>query len=453
MMPHLALDSTILAALLAPGILLLVLAAFVAFGRPLAERTVGRLTAATMLFTLTAMLSALVIYVAGHRPHVISFGAWFSWGEGSTVFDFFVDLRSLVFATVTTVICGVVAAFSNRYLHREAGYNRYFLLFAAFVQGMLLVVLAGSVEVLFAGWELLGLSSALLVGYFHERRAPVVNAMHVFTVYRISDAAMLSAAVLLHHWAGGGGLAVLFSSDLAPASGLSTLEATVIALLLGIAVAGKSALLPFSSWLPRAMEGPTPSSAVYYGSLSIHAGSFLLLRAAPLLEHAPVARVAVALAGLTTALYAAFVARVQTDVKSTLSYAALTQVGLITMEIAAGWYTLAFAHMLGHASYRLLQFLSAPNALHDLHEIENALGAKASAVPRHVSAPERESKVTYVRYLAALERGFIDFVLNRLLLIPVLGLVRGLDRMDRKLCGSLPLRGIRQREAQGHRND
>ncbi len=122
------------------------------------------------------------------------------------------------------------------------------------------------------------------------------------------------------------------------------------------------------------MEGPTPSSAVYYGSLSIHAGCFLLLRAAPLLEHAPAARVLAGVLGAATAIFAALTTRVQSDVKSGLAYAALTQVGLIVLEISIGWYTLAFVHLCGHACFRLLQFLSAPNVLHDLHGMEDAMG-------------------------------------------------------------------------------
>src|SRR5207247_9793375 len=113
--------------------------------------------------------------------------------------------------------------------------------------------------------------------------------------------------------------------------------------------------------------GPTPSIAVYCGSLSIHAGCFLLLRSAPLLEHAPVARVLVGGLGAATAIFAGITTRVQSDVKSSLAYASLTQVGLIVVEISIGWYTIAFIHLSGHACFRLLQFLSAPNVLHDLH--------------------------------------------------------------------------------------
>ena len=146
----------------------------------------------------------------GTGTQLLSYGAWSTSHEGGIAIEFLVDRLSLAFAALSAAIAGVVSAFSNRYLHREPGYNRYFVLLAMFVTGMLLVALAGNVEVLFIGWEFVGLSSALLVAFFHERPAPVSNALRVFSVYRISDAAMLSAAVLLRHVAGTDSLSLLF---------------------------------------------------------------------------------------------------------------------------------------------------------------------------------------------------------------------------------------------------
>jgi NAD(P)H-quinone oxidoreductase subunit 5 len=364
---------------------------------------------------------------------VISYGLWFaSSGEHGFAFEFRVDGLSLGFTMLSTAVCGVVSAFSQRYLHRDPGFTRYFTLFAGFVSGMVLVSLAGSIEVLFTGWELLGLSSALLVAYFHERRAPVTNALRVFAVYRLSDAAMLAAAVLLHHWAGTGSLALLFSDDPGATVGLDGPKATLIAILLIAAVAGKSALLPFSGWLPRAMEGPTPSSAVYYGSLSIHAGCFLLLRAEPLLAQSPMARALAAGAGVLTALYATITARVQTDVKSSLAYASLTQVGIIVLEIALGLTSLAFVHMVGHACFRLLQFLSAPNLLHDLHELEASRGDHPIGDERRAEAGTKRARALY---LLALSRGFVDELIDRWVVAPFAAIVTRCDRLDRWLCG------------------
>jgi NAD(P)H-quinone oxidoreductase subunit 5 len=302
-----------------------------------------------------------------------------------------------------------------------------------FVSGMLLVALAGNVEVLFIGWECVGLSSALLVGFFHERPAPVSNALRVFAVYRISDAAMLSAAVLLHHVAGTDSLSVLFGASTSATTGLTGANATIIAVLLILAVAGKSALLPFSSWLPRAMEGPTPSSAVYYGSLSIHAGCFLLLRSAPLLAHAPAARVLAGALGAATAIFAGITTRVQSDVKSSLAYAALTQVGIIVVEIAIGWYTIAFVHLAGHACFRLLQFLSAPNVLHDLHGMEDAIGDRPSFSGGYLEAVA-SNRMRRRLFLIALERGFLDSILDRVVVEPFTQLARRLTELDQWLC-------------------
>jgi NAD(P)H-quinone oxidoreductase subunit 5 len=287
------------------------------------------------------------------------------------------------------------------------------------------------VAVLFIGWELVGLSSALLVAFFQERPAAVSNAFRVVSVYRISDAAMLSAAVLLRHVAGTDSLSLLFGGTSATAS-VTGANATIIAVLLIVAVAGKSALLPFSSWLPRAMEGPTPSSAVYYGSLSIHAGCFLLLRAAPLLEQAPAARVLAFGLGAATALFAGITARVQSDVKSSLAYASLTQVGIIVTEIAIGWYTLAFIHLAGHACFRLLQFLSAPNVLHDLHGLENVIGEHVS--PESLFSVVRSDRVRRRLFLIALERGFLDSMLDRVVVEPFTRLAGLLTRFDQWLC-------------------
>lgn len=432
------LHASLLVMLLAPPLSLVAMAVPSLLRRPLPEAAISRITRASSTTGFLAAATGLVTHVAsGEGPLVVSFGTWFSAGEAGFSFDFLLDPLSLGFALLSTGLCGVVAAFSSRYLHREPGFTRYFVLFAMFVWGISLVSVAGSVEVLFAGWELLGLSSALLVAFFQDRPAPVANALRVFAVYRISDAAMLVAAVLLHHFAGSGSLAMLFSG--APdTSMLSTSEAVLIASLIIAAVAGKSALLPLSGWLPRAMEGPTPSSAVFYGALSIHAGCFLLLRAEPLLAQSVLAQCLAGAAGATTAIYATLVARVQTDVKSALTYAALTQVGIIVTEIACGLTTLAFVHIVGHASYRLLQFLSAPNILHDLHDLEGKLGP-ADATPE----PQARTSVGPARraiYLAALERGFLDVTIDRVVVGPLARLVHLLDRFDRLLCGGAPAR-------------
>ena len=436
-MPSIPLTVLVLIGVGSPTVLLAGLGVASVVNRPLPERWTGLLAATTMALACAALLVAFTVYgITSPGTQLLSYGTWSTSHEGGIAIEFLVDRLSLAFAALSTAIAGVVSAFSNRYLHREAGYNRYFVLLALFVVGMLLVALAGNVAVLFIGWELVGLSSALLVAFFHERPAAVANAFRVISVYRISDAALLSAAVLLRHVAGTGSLALLFGGTVASPTGLTATNATIIAVLLIVAVACKSALLPFSSWLPRAMEGPTPSSAVYYGSLSIHAGCFLLLRAAPLLEQAPAARLLAGVLGTVTALFAGATTRVQSDVKSSLAYASLTQVGLIVIEIAIGWYTIAFIHLAGHACFRLLQFLSAPNVLHDLHSLEGAMPNHSSA-DRGMLTVLTSDRARHRLFLIALERGFLDSILDGVVVEPFNRVARLFARLDAWLCGAV----------------
>ncbi|HSC27835.1 MAG TPA: proton-conducting transporter membrane subunit [Vicinamibacterales bacterium] len=431
------LTSLVLVGVGSPALLFALLGGLSLVNRPLPEKWTGRLTAGSVTISCAALSVALAAYGTTGGTRLLSYGAWSSSHEGGIAIEFLVDRLSLAFAALSAAIVGVVSAFSNRYLHREPGYNRYFVLLAMFVTGMLLVALAGNVAVLFIGWEFVGLSSALLVAFFHERPAPLANALRVLAVYRISDAAMLSAAVLLRHAAGTDSLSLLFGgAGAVSTAGLTGVNATIIGVLLIIAVAGKSALLPFSSWLPRAMEGPTPSSAVYYGSLSIHAGCFLLLRSAPLLEQAPAARLLAGTLGAATAVFAGITTRVQSDAKSSLAYASLTQVGIIVVEIAIGWYTIAFVHLAGHACFRLLQFLSAPNVLHDLHGMEDAIGNRASASRGYLDLVTSDRARRHL-YLFALERGFLDSLLDRVVVEPFTRFARQLTRLDAWLCDAV----------------
>jgi NAD(P)H-quinone oxidoreductase subunit 5 len=202
-------------------------------------------------------------------------------------------------------------------------------------------------------------------------------------------------------------------------------------LLLLFAAAGKSALIPFSGWLPRAMEGPTPSSAVFYGSLSVHLGAFLLLRVSPILEVSAVLSGIVVLVGISSATFGALTARVQTDIKSALAFASLTQVGIIVAEIGLGLRYIALIHIIGHACLRTLQLLRAPSLLHDYHSMENAIG---SHLPRRKLLWERilNVKIRHWFYRFALERGFLDAMLDEYIVRPFFAVFRWCNRMEKK---------------------
>jgi NADH-quinone oxidoreductase subunit L len=374
--------------------------------------------------------------MASHElTHIdISIGTWYRSGPHLFSFGLLIDRLSLSFAGLTAVLCGITTAFSHSYLHREPGYNRFFVLVALFAAGLQLIILGDGLQMAIIGWECVGLSSTLLIGFFHDRPAPIRSAFHTFVVYHATDIGLLLAAALLFHTYGTAKYAA-FVGTTWPAATVPVTEgtATVIVLLVLISVAGKSALVPFSSWLPRAMEGPTPSSAIFYGALSVHTGAYLLLRFAPILDATSAAAAMIVVLGLVTAVHATLVGRVQTDIKSSLCYATLTQVGLIVAEIGLGFRWLALFHITGHACIRSLQFLRTPSLLHDHRRITNDAGPESKQTGRHLENlfPKAIQKWLY-RY--ALQRGELDGWLAAFLVNPINAIMGRIEMIDRRWC-------------------
>jgi NADH-quinone oxidoreductase subunit L len=418
-----------------PALLLAVIGVAPLVARPLGEGAMARWTAGCVICGLVAALLILAsMLITGSRYLPLELGDWVAVPQEHFHFrlKFVFDRLSVPFAILTFVLVGTIGAFASRYMHRESGYGRFFLYFAVFLLGMIVASLAGTIETLFLGWELVGLSSALLVAFFHERTAPVINGQRLWSVYRISDAAFLLAAVALHHVSGAGDFAGLMGTGPWPGGEavLTSGQALAVGLLLLIACAGKSALVPFSGWLPRAMEGPTPSSAVFYGALSVHLGAFLLLRVSPILEASAWLCAAVVALGLATAVFAAVAGRVQTDAKGALAFASLTQVGIITAEIGVGLRYIPLIHIIGHACLRTLQLLRAPSLLHDYHMLENAVGGHL----HHEDGLSRRWLPGAIRrrlYRTGLQRGQLDEALDRFVVRPFVHAFRWCDRRER----------------------
>ena len=419
---------------LAPAVLLVGIGLPAMFDRPLSETQIGRLTQVCVvggLLAATAILAAMLVW--GDRHVVIEVGNWVVIPHYHFTVKFVFDRLSVPFVMLSFLLCGTIGAFANVYMHREMGYSRFFLYFAVFLQGMILTSLAGTIETLFAGWELVGLSSAFLVAFFQERPGPVRNGQRVWVVYRVADAALLTAAVALHHMTGQGDFDGLMGAESWPfgVAHLTSGQALFVGSLLLVAAAGKSALIPFSGWLPRAMEGPTPSSAIFYGALSVHLGAFLLLRVSPILELSPLLCAMVVVLGLATAVLAAIASRVQADIKSALSFACLTQIGIIVMEIGLGLRYIALMHIIGHACLRTLQFLRAPTLLRDYSVMENAIGEHLQP-PKSIWERLLPTNLRTRIYQLGLERGYLDSCLMDYVVGPFLSVFRWCDAMERK---------------------
>jgi NADH-quinone oxidoreductase subunit L len=369
-----------------------------------------------------AIAAVLLAGLTMLRPHhAFDEVLWTMYAVGEYHLDvaIYIDPLSAMLIALGGVTIPVLARFSGRYLHRDPGYLRFFVLVGVAATGFFWFVLGGTVDMMLFGWELLGLASALLVAFYWDRPEPVVGSGRVFATYQVADIALLGAVVLLHHyvedlrWA-----TVLGVGDPAQAVHLGSFAATVLGLAFLAAAIGKSAQIPVTGYVLRAMEGPTSSSALFYGTLSIHAGVYLLLRVEPLIAHAPIVRIAVVTVGLLTAITAGLSARVRADAKGALALATAAQAGLMLVEIGLGWTTLAMWHLLGHGLLRLGQFLRAPSWLEDAQARRRNLGGGAYRDGFHVEQL-LPTRVRQFLYAAALSRFGFDALIDRLFARPL----------------------------------
>ncbi|MFN0079382.1 MAG: proton-conducting transporter membrane subunit [Prosthecobacter sp.] len=423
-----------------PGVLFLSLGLLWLLGGAIPERAMSRLTKGVYaLLTIVVGMIAWQMWQTDTPSIHVSLGNWFTVGHYGFPLSLLIDRLSLPIVGITVVLTGIVGAFSVRYLHRDPGFHRFFLQLHLFSFGALLIFTANSLDLLIAGWELVGITSVLLIGFFQYRPDPVRNALRVFGIYRIADLNLLLAVFLAHHWFGTASWDAMFSGEWpGHVSNLNDNAVSVIAVLLVFAASGKSSQGPFCGWLPRAMEGPTPSSAIFYGAISVHAGAYLLLRVEPIIRSSWFATGLVIFIGLTTAVLGTLVHRTCADAKTSLAYASQTQLGLIFAEIGLGWTTLAIIHIIGHAMVRTLQFLRAPSMLHDHHRLHAAAGGHLAPT----GAQYDSFLPKYVQlwlYRFALGRGFYDSIVDRFVIAPVLCVARFLAIFD--LQGTTPPRG------------
>ena len=278
------------------------------------EIALSRIAIYTTAFQFLTVVSFIFYWLTSGSPIVnLKETVIYQSKEYEFFIDFYFDSVTAVYLFVGSFVTFLIARYSRTYMHLENGYKRFFNTILFFYLGYNWTVLSGNFETLFVGWEILGISSFLLIAFYRERYLPVRNAVKVFSIYRIGDIGILATMWASHHlWHEN--ITFLKLNDLSLVHQHlegQTSSAIFIGVAILIAAAAKSAQLPFSSWLPRAMEGPTPSSAIFYGSLSVHFGVFLLLRTYPFWEAQPVVKILIILIGLATAVISFFITRVQ----------------------------------------------------------------------------------------------------------------------------------------------
>jgi len=334
-------------------------------GQRISRRAAGWISTLT---TFVAFVGALDAFVrlwaqdADEREHLSTAYTWLAAGDFEVGFQILVDPLSAVMMLVVSGVGGLIVWYSMGYMAGDDEERRYFAYMSLFVFSMLLLVEAGNFLLLLAGWGLVGLASYLLIGFWHKRPEAVAAAKKAFVMNAIGDATFALAAVLLVWQVG----TLEYLGVFDEVDSLSQTTVNLVALgLLGGAVA-KSAQVPLHTWLPDAMEGPTPVSALIHAATMVTAGVYLLVRAHPIFEAAVDVQHLAAVLGTVTLLLAGFVALVQWDIKRVIAYSTMSQIGYMFLAAGIGAYGLAIFHLMTHAFFKALLFMAAGVVIHHL---------------------------------------------------------------------------------------
>ncbi len=292
---------------------------------------------------------------------------WFQAGDVQLFWGMIIDPLAVVMLGLVTFVALLVQIYSLGYMHGDPRFGWYFAVHSLFAAAMLTLVLADNFLLLYVAWELVGICSYLLIGFWHERPAAREAAKKAFIVTRIGDVGLLIGILLL--WREVGSFSMADAFDAARTGAMSEGITTAAALLLFLGAMGKSAQVPFHVWLPDAMEGPTPVSALIHAATMVVAGVYLVARAFPIFQaYDADPLLVVAVVGLVTALMAASIALVATDLKRILAYSTISHLGLMMLSLGAFGYTAAVFHLLAHGFAKALLFLAAGSVLHSTEE-------------------------------------------------------------------------------------
>ena len=336
------------------------------FNRRLGERA-ATLGTATVLGTFVLSVAAFVALVR-HGAPVSSGGLWLSFGSVELSMGFTVDSLAAIMLLVVTVVSSAVHIYSMGYMHGDRRYQRFYGTLGLFTSAMLLLVLADNFLLLLIAWEIMGLCSYLLIGHWFEEAWPRMASMKAFMTTRVGDVAMMIGIWLLFSQTGT--FNIVETTQAVAGGQLSLAVTTVGALLLFGGAIGKSAQFPLHVWLPDAMAGPTPVSALIHAATMVAAGVYLVARSYGIFLGAPDALLTVATIGGFTALFAATIATVQTDMKKILAYSTISQLGYMMLGLGVGGFVAGTFHLVTHAFFKALLFLTAGSVSHAAGTLE-----------------------------------------------------------------------------------
>jgi NADH-quinone oxidoreductase subunit L len=339
----------------------------------LAGKRFSRAAVAAVALACTAASFALAIWVAlehsraGHAgAYVEHFARWLSVGSFSVEFGFYYDQLALLMSLIVTGVGFIIHVYSVGYMWEEGGFYRFFSYLNLFMFFMLTLVLANNYLMMFVGWEGVGLASYLLIGFFFRRDSAAAAGKKAFIVNRIGDFTFLIGLFLLIRNFGALDFPTVFSKVASVPQGQMTGLFTAVGLMLLGGACGKSAQIPLYVWLPDAMEGPTPVSALIHAATMVTAGVYMIARSHAIFDRAPTALFAVAFIGVATALFAATIGMVQHDIKRVLAYSTISQLGYMVLACGVAAYSAALFHLMTHAFFKALLFLGAGSVIHAL---------------------------------------------------------------------------------------
>jgi len=337
------------------------------FGRRSSKKAI---TAVALIFCGAAFFMALVIasgFSSASAPYYFNLAHWLRSGSFQVDFSFYLDQLSLVMLLVVTGVGFLIHIYSVGYMWEDDGYYRFMSYMNLFMFFMLTLVLAKNYLVMFIGWEGVGLASYLLIGYWFTKDSAAAAGKKAFIVNRIGDFGFLMALFLMIKHFGSLDFTHVFSAvQSLPTETAGTGLLTAIGLLLMVGAAGKSAQIPLYVWLPDAMEGPTPVSALIHAATMVTAGVYMVARSSAIFERSPMAMMVVAIIGALTALFAATIGIAQTDIKKVLAYSTISQLGYMFMACGVGAFSAGIFHLMTHAFFKGLLFLAAGSVIHGI---------------------------------------------------------------------------------------